>query len=84
DYTDRTCVIVINIGSVSTGLIVDCVSEVLTISDDNISEKPEISARGGREYVKGIGKAENHILLLLDCEKLLGEDELENVSAQFQ
>lgn len=83
DYTERTCVIVIHIGGMSTGLIVDCVSEVLKIPDEEISATPEIRSGDRRGYVKSIGKTENHILLLLDCEKLLNEAELETASAQL-
>lgn len=83
DYTERTCVIVIHIGGMSTGLIVDCVSEVLTIPDEEISATPDIRSVDRQGYVKSIGKTENHIILLLDCEKLLNEAELETVSLQL-
>lgn len=71
-YTDRTCIIVIHFGGTRLGLIVDCVSEVLTIPDENIVEKPEIGSRGSRGYVKNVGKVGDHIVLLIDCETLLG------------
>ena len=83
DYTERTCVIVIHIGGMSTGLIVDCVSEVLTIPEEEISAAPEIISGERRGYIRNIGKTENHIILLLDCEKLLNEAELETVSARL-
>ncbi len=83
DYTERTCVIVIHIGGMSTGLIVDCVSEVLTIPNEEISPTPDIRSVDRQGYVKSIGKTENHIILLLDCEKLLNEAELETVSLQL-
>ncbi|MEA4933319.1 MAG: chemotaxis protein CheW [Lawsonibacter sp.] len=72
-YTDRTCMIVISFGGTSMGLIVDCVSEVLTIADENLAEKPDVASRGSRGYVKNIGKMGDRIVLLIDCEKLLGE-----------
>lgn len=83
DYTERTCIIVIHIGGMSTGLIVDCVSEVLTIPDEEISATPEIRSCERRGYVKNIGKTGSHIILLLDCEKLLNKVELKTVSAQL-
>jgi len=83
DYTKRTCIIVIHIGGMSTGLIVDCVSEVQTIPDEEISATPEIRSGDRRGYVRSIGKTQNHIILLLDCEKLLNEVELETVSAHL-
>lgn len=83
DYTERTCVIVVRIGNVSTGLIVDCVSEVIAIPEEEISAAPEMKSGDRRGYVKNIGIIKNHIILLLDCEKLLNEIELETVSAQL-
>ncbi|MBP2636757.1 MAG: chemotaxis signal transduction protein [Firmicutes bacterium] len=77
EYNDRTCVIVIDIQDVSVGLIVDSVSEVLTIAEESIVPPPDIKAVQNR-YIKGIGKVGDDIKLLLDCEKLLNEDDLAN------
>jgi purine-binding chemotaxis protein CheW len=73
-YNDRTCVIVIDISHVSIGLIVDIVSEVLSIPDEDIVEPPEMSHYGNK-FIKGIGKLNNEIKLLLDCDKLINEND---------
>jgi purine-binding chemotaxis protein CheW len=74
DYTDRTCVIVTDFGGISAGLIVDSVSEVMTISRERIlRKKPEITSNCGQGYVDGIGKIGGQIVMLLDCAKLLTE-----------
>jgi purine-binding chemotaxis protein CheW len=73
-YNDRTCIIVIDIKDISVGLIIDSVSEVLNISDENIVPPPDIKTDIRNNYVKGIGKVGNDVKLLLDCEKLIGED----------
>ncbi len=78
EYNDRTCVIVIDVDGVSTGLIVDSVSEVLSIPDTEIVPPPDMS-RTSNKYIKGIGKTENDVKLILDCSKLLTEDELEGL-----
>lgn len=80
EYNDRTCVIVIDIQDVSVGLIVDSVSEVLTIPEDSIVPPPDIKAAQNR-YIKGIGKVEGAIKLLLDCDKLLNEDDIANLNS---
>ena len=80
EYNDRTCVIVINVKDVSIGLIVDSVAEVLTIPEENIVEPPKMNKGFYNRYIKNIGKVENDVKLLLDCEKLLTDDELENLS----
>lgn len=81
DYTERTCIVVVNFNGISVGLIVDCVSDVLTIPDENIGKRPEINSKGSCGYVKSIGKIDDKIVLLLDCEKLMNEDDLETISA---
>lgn len=80
EYNDRTCVIVIDIKDVSIGLIVDTVSEVLTIPEECIVEPPKMNRGFNNRYIKNIGKVGNDVKLLLDCEKLLSEDELDSLS----
>ena len=79
EYNDRTCVVVIDIEDVSIGLIVDSVSEVLSIQDSEIVAPPDMS-KGGNRYIKGIGKVGNDVKLILDCDKLLSKEETEVLS----
>ena len=80
EYNDRTCVIVIDIKNISIGLIVDSVSEVLTIPEQDIVDPPQINTGFQNRYIKKIGKIGNEVKLLLDCEKLLTDDELDNIN----
>lgn len=80
EYNDRTCVIVVEINSICIGLIVDSVAEVLAIQDENIVEPPQMNKGGNNRYIKNIGKVGEDVKLLLDCEKLLSDDELESLS----
>ncbi len=77
DYNDRTCIIIASIGGKSIGLIVDSVSEVLTIPEEDIAKKPEIYSKDSRGYVNGIGKIGKQVVVLIDCERLLNEEELD-------
>lgn len=79
DYNDRTCVIVVDIQNVSIGLIVDNVAEVTSISDEGIVKPPDAKTGFHNQYIKGIGKVGNEVKLLLDCEKLLSNEELETL-----
>ncbi|NLP18898.1 MAG: purine-binding chemotaxis protein CheW [Firmicutes bacterium] len=76
EYDDRTCIIVLDTNDISVGLIVDSVVEVLTIEEEDIAPPPEIR-KGGHRYIKGIGKAGDTVKLLLDCAKLLTDDEVD-------
>ncbi|MBU3099470.1 MULTISPECIES: chemotaxis protein CheW [Clostridium] len=77
EYNDRTCIIVIDIKGISVGLIVDNVSEVINIEDSNIVPPPDIKTSFNNQYIRGIGKVEDEVKLILDCDKLLNDDEIE-------
>lgn len=76
EYNDRTCIIVINIDDLSAGLIIDSVSEVIIIPESDIVAPPDIN-KTGNSFIKGIGKVDNDIKMLLDCQKLLNEDDVD-------
>jgi purine-binding chemotaxis protein CheW len=78
-YNDRTCIIVIDIRNITIGLIVDSVSEVLSIDDQDVIEPPKINNEQQNGYIKNIGKVGNDVKLILDCEKLLTENEKEEI-----
>jgi purine-binding chemotaxis protein CheW len=72
-YDDRTCIIVIDLNEISIGLIVDSVSEVLNIGDENIVPPPKYKSGVQNKYIKGIGKVGKEIKLLLDCEMIISD-----------
>lgn len=80
DYNDRTCVIVIEVHDTAIGLIVDNVSEVLSIPDENIVPPPDMNRGSENKYIKAIGKAGSDVKLILDCEKLLSDKDAEAIS----
>lgn len=80
EYNDRTCVIVVDIKDVSVGIIVDSVAEVLTIPEQDIVEPPQMNKGLNNKYIKNIGKVGNDVKLLLDCEKLINEEEMDSLS----
>lgn len=75
EYNDRTCVIVVNVQDLSIGLIVDSVSEVISIPESEIVAPPEL-AREGNRFIRGIGKIGEEVKLLLNCEKLFNYQEI--------
>lgn len=80
EYNDRTCVIVVDINDLSIGLIVDSVSEVITILDQDIVDPPHMNKGFNNRYIKNIGKVGTDVKLLLDCEKLLTEKDIDDLS----
>lgn len=79
EYDDRTCIIVIDIKDTSIGLIVDSVSEVLEIGDENIVPPPSYKTGFQNKYIKGIGKVGKDVKLLLDCDKIISDNDIEAV-----
>ena len=80
EYNDRTCIIVVEVQDISVGLIVDNVSEVLSITDEDIAPPPDMNKRTENSYIKAIGKVGNEVKLILDCEKLMNDDDVEAIS----
>jgi purine-binding chemotaxis protein CheW len=80
DYTDRTCIIVVEIegelGKVLIGIVVDSVSEVLQIKGDKIEDTPAMGANVGTEYILGIAKTDSGVKILLDIDRILKSSEL--------
>jgi len=70
NYDERTCVIVVEVDDITTGLVVDRVKEVVEISAGQIEPPP--CHNGEQSYVLGMGKVGNEIKILLDVESLVG------------
>ncbi len=77
DYDERTCVIVTSVNDNNVGLIVDTVSEVLEIPEENVSPPPKVADAGHGAYIQGLGKVSDEVKILLDIGKLLFETKLE-------
>lgn len=78
EYTDRTCIIVVEIDHTFMGLIIDQVVEVLNIEEELIMQPP----KSGKEkdnitnrYIFGLAKKGNQVRLLVDGKKLLEKEE---------
>ncbi len=76
---EQTRVIVVNVEGKQVGFIVDDASEVLTMHDDQIDIAPEIITGIDRNYIAGIGKLEDRILILLDLNKIFTDKENEDL-----
>ncbi|SKC64036.1 chemotaxis protein CheW [Maledivibacter halophilus] len=74
-----TRIIVININDKNVGFVVDEASQVLRIKDDEIDVAPEIIAGVERQYITGVGKVGEKIIILLDLEKILTDEEKEKL-----
>lgn len=71
EYDSRTCIIVVEFDETMVGLIVDRVADVLIIPEDRIQAPPSSNNGESSQFIKGLGKIDNQVKILLDTEKLI-------------
>ena len=80
EYTERTCIIVVEIssqnGEMVIGIVVDSVSEVLSVTEDQIEPAPSFGSSLDSTYILGMAKLEGGVKILLDINKVLKSDEM--------
>ncbi len=83
DYTERTCIIVVEItresGNIMIGIVVDTVSEVLNIKAEEIEDTPMFGTDIKTDYIMGVAKTEGGVKILLDIDKVLTDEEMGNL-----
>lgn len=77
-YDDRTCIIVVNVSTVTVGLIVEQIAEVIEIKEENILPPPKMGRvdRTDHKFVYGIARVGSSVKLLLDPDKLLNDEDV--------
>lgn len=87
DYTQRTCIIVVQVNSGSTvlpmGIVVDEVSEVITMAAGDIEDTPDYGASEATAYILGMAKIKGKVKILLDINEVLTCQEICGLEAQF-
>ena len=84
ERTDETCIIVVNVGEIEVGIIVDRVSEVLNIQGDDIEDAPSFGANVDKSFILGMGKTNDRVTILLDSGKVLSATDIAAVRAEMQ
>ena len=79
EISARSVIVVVNVGERQVGLLVDAVSDILTISPDAIQPPPDIACDRVRSFVKGLISVEGRMISEIALEHLLPE--LENLAA---
>lgn len=75
DYDERTCTVVVEINEICLGLIVDRVSDVIHLTEENIIPAPNMKEKFQNRFIKRIGRIGEDVRLIIDCEKLLNEEQ---------
>ena len=80
DYDERTCIVVVDINGTAVGLVVDQVNEVADIPEGDVEPPPRTTKGTSSRYLKGMGKVEEEVRILLNVDKLLYEEEMEQLA----
>lgn len=75
EYRKHTCIIVTEFSGGVMGLIVDVVSDVLTLSKETIAAAPSFGASINTAFIKGMGKVGDSLVIVLDVDRVLSETE---------
>ena len=84
EYSERTCIIVVEIEkqscTVMIGIVVDSVSEVLSIKAEEIEDVPAFGVNLNTDYISGIAKIGESVKILLDIDRVLSADEVNQLN----
>jgi purine-binding chemotaxis protein CheW len=75
EHTKNTRIVVTEIGTKRVGMVVDSVSEVLRLPVDQIEPAPEMITGVDTEYIRGVGKIEDRLIILLDLARIISGSE---------
>ena len=80
ETTVNTCIIIVEIEidgeNTVLGALVDSVQEVMDLDPDQIEPAPRIGTRLNTKFIKGMGKRDNHFIIIMDIDKIFSTDEL--------
>lgn len=80
-HDKNTRIIVIEINNIIVGFVVDAVSEVLRIPASTVEPPPPVVAGVESDYVSGVGKLQDRLLIMLDLDRLLSSEDMEALSS---
>ena len=83
-YDQFTVVIILNLESRVVGIVVDSVSDVLTLQPDQIKPAPEFSSTLHTDFITGLGTVDERMIILVDIENLMTSADMELVNAVAQ
>ncbi len=75
-YDQFTVVIILNIGGRVVGMVVDSVSDVITLTPDQVKPAPEMGTALNTDYLIGLGTVAERMLILVDIDKLMSSEEM--------
>ncbi|MCX6067564.1 MAG: chemotaxis protein CheW [Chloroflexi bacterium] len=81
EFSRQTRIIIVTMGSVKVGMVVDAVSEVLRVSDEFIEPLPPMVSTVNSAFLKGIIRLDTRLIILLELSKVLDLTEQQSLAA---
>lgn len=81
EYDEFTVVIILNLGDRVVGIVVDGVSDVMALQENQIREVPSLVTSIDTKYIVGLATVEEQMLILVDIEQLMTSSEMELVDS---
>jgi purine-binding chemotaxis protein CheW len=79
EYDQFTVVIILNIVNRVVGIVVDGVSDVITLTAEQLKPAPEFGASLDTQYITGLGTVDERMIIVMDIEKLMTSHDMELV-----
>lgn len=76
EHDNQTCIIIVDVKGLLVGVIVDTVSEVMDVTEDEVETGASIEGKINVQFILGISKVKGKIRLLIDIDKVLGEEQI--------
>ena len=77
EYNQFTVVIILNLSHRVVGIVVDGVSDVITLTQEQIKAAPEFSSSLDTQYIVGLGAVDQRMIILMDIERLMNSRDMD-------
>ncbi|MBP1949146.1 chemotaxis protein CheW [Virgibacillus litoralis] len=81
EFTESSRIIIVYLDEMEVGLIVDAANDVIDIPEDTIEPAPEVIGSVDVDYIDGVAKLDNRLLILLNLQKVLTKEEINELKS---
>ena len=81
EVTDSTRIVIIETARHVVGILVDCVAEVVDVASSEVESAPNVGSDESANYIQGVASRENELLILVDLNKLLTDEEWDELAS---
>ena len=71
-YTEKTRIVTVTVDDLHVGMLVDAVTEVLTIEDKPVDPKKSLNGKENGKFISGIGNMDGRLIIMLDLPEIIG------------